>query len=245
MVVVNAAEGEPGSAKDRVLLEALPHLVLDGATLVQNVETLAHLALVARHGPQWFRQLGVPEDPGSLLITLAGAVLHPAVYEVEHGIQLGELLRQAGSATGEIRAFLIGGYFGTWVPADSVGTRLTEQDLAAHGAALGSGVVVALPTSACPVAEVVRVSAYLADQSARQCGPCLHGLASVAQAVAALASGRPWRGSQLQLLRWLSDIEDRGACHHLDLCREMAELCPPEALLLEYDRERGESSSTG
>jgi len=300
-VVANGAEGEPGSAKDRVLLEALPHLVLEGAavaadvagaseilvavterglavetteramaerhaarlreapmrlvpvpnryivgeesalvhyldggpakprfvpprpyergvggrpTLVQNVETLAHLALVARHGAEWFRQVGVPEDPGSLLITLGGAVAHPAVYEVEHGIRLGELLRLAGSATEPIRAFLIGGYFGTWVPREAVDTPLTEQDLAGLGAALGSGVVMVLPTSACPVAEVARVSAYLAEQSARQCGPCLHGLASIAQAVGALASGRPWRGSQLQLLRWLGDVEGRGACHH-------------------------------
>jgi NADH:ubiquinone oxidoreductase subunit F (NADH-binding) len=76
--------------------------------------------------------------------------------------------------------------------------------------------VIALPTSACPVAEVSRVTKYLAAQSARQCGPCVHGLGSIAHAVGALAAGRPWPGSQLQLLRWLSEVAGRGTCHHPD-----------------------------
>src|SRR5262249_53754083 len=57
-------------------------------TLVQNVETLAHLALIARHGAGWFRQLGTELDPGSALVTLSGAVDAPGVYEIEHGMQL-------------------------------------------------------------------------------------------------------------------------------------------------------------
>ncbi len=86
-------------------------------TLVQNVETLAHLALVARFGPGWFRSVGTADEPGSALVTLSGAVRDPGVYEVALGSTLEQLLARAGGATAELGALLVGGYFGTWVPA--------------------------------------------------------------------------------------------------------------------------------
>ena len=213
VVVANACEGEPASAKDRLLLERLPHLVLDGAltaaaavgapdvvfavddeavaaahalraaidergdvrrlgqrvslqavprgyvsgqesavvnflsggpakpratppmvfqrgvqgrpTLVSNVETLGHLALVARHGADWFRALGTPAEPGSTLVTLSGAVAHPGVYEIELGVPLEMLLEAAGGPTRPLRAFVLGGYAGSWVPAAVARRRAT------------------------------------------------------------------------------------------------------------------------
>jgi hypothetical protein len=64
-------------------------------TLVHNVETLAHLALIARHGAGWFRELGTELDPGSALVTMSGALAAPGVYEIEHGMPLSELLEAA------------------------------------------------------------------------------------------------------------------------------------------------------
>ena len=72
-------------------------------TLVSNVETLAHMALIARHGADWFRALGSPTQPGSVLVTLGGAVARPGVYEIAFGSPLADLLasrrrRQRASA---------------------------------------------------------------------------------------------------------------------------------------------------
>ncbi|MGZ6641417.1 MAG: NADH-ubiquinone oxidoreductase-F iron-sulfur binding region domain-containing protein [Solirubrobacteraceae bacterium] len=300
-VVVNGAEGEPMSLKDRVLLERAPHLVLDGAvaaadavgaeaivvavpharvharaavagaiaeredgtrmsvagvpdaflsgeetaliqalegraprptltpprpaqrglkgrpTLVQNAETLAQLALIARHGWAWFRGLGPESHPGSTLISLGGCVHGAGVHEIALGMELGELLDASGGYTEPVRAVLIGGYHGTWVDAaDAATLRLEDDDMAAAGLRMGAGVVVALPQSACPVAEVSAVMTWLAGETAGQCGPCVHGLEAIAGQLAALREGRAGVDTLRRLHRWGAQVTGRGACHHPD-----------------------------
>jgi len=153
-------------------------------TLVNNVETLAHLALIARHGASWFRQLGTPTQPGSALVTLSGPVASPGVYEIEHGASLKSLIDASGGATTRVRGALLGGYAGAWIGADRLqGLALSKEHLAPHGATLGAGIVFLLSEHACPVAETARVGRWMAEQSTRQCGPCLHGLDALAGAV--------------------------------------------------------------
>lgn len=186
-------------------------------TLVQNVETLAHLALVAGRGASWFRAQGTSDEPGSMLCTLGGGVRHRGVVEVPIGTHLGEVIDRAGGASQTLQAVLVGGYHGTWVPAaEAMDLPLSLAGLRPAGAMPGAGVVVALPSATCGLVETARVVGYLADQSARQCGPCLNGLPSLAQALLGLARcdrthGLPDRVRQLTGL-----VEGRGACHHPD-----------------------------
>jgi NADH:ubiquinone oxidoreductase subunit F (NADH-binding) len=290
-VLVNGAEGEPMSAKDALLLELAPHLVLDGAlaaadaigardvviavranaphalaavrracaerpararvrviavpvaylagqelallrfadggsllprtapplpverglrggpTLVQNAETLAHVALIDRHGPAWFRAAGTPEHPGTALVTVGGAVRRPGVVEVACGTSWADVLAAAGGPTEPTQALLVGGYHGAWIP---------ERDLAAlrlDGANLAAGVVVALGASACPARELAGVVRWLAGQVAGQCGPCAHGMPAVAGLLERLVAGTAQTGAGEQLLRWSADLRGRGACH--------------------------------
>jgi len=299
-VIVNGSETEPASAKDALLLERLPHLVLDGAilaaeavgarevivaaretavratlslegaiaertsrrlpirlhlgpggyvsgeesavvhavgggpakptfvpprpferglrgrpTLIQNAETLAQLALIARHGAAWFRELGTSEDPGSMLVTLSGALELPGVYELAYGTAIKDLFAAAGGSREPIQAVLIGGYFGTWIPHNLIGAvSLTRDSLRRAGCSLGAGVVVALGESACGLHESARITAWLAAQSAGQCGPCVYGLEAIAGAFARIARGTPERGELERLQRWCSEVRGRGACHH-------------------------------
>ena len=302
VMVVNAAEGEPASRKDAVLMRTRPHLVLDGAvlaadavgarevivavhpglssvqaaiserqaagmdttisitvvqvpaayvaseesalvrflsgapalptftpprpyergvngrsTLVQNAETLAHLALIARYGDQWFRSVGTPTAPGSLLMTVAGAVQRPGVYELAFGVPLSAAFDAAGGLTEPVQAVLVGGYFGAWLPAETaLSVRLTPADLVAAGAALGAGVLLALPESACGLAESQRVASWLAGQSAGQCGPCTLGLPAIAEDLAVLSRSGNTANVRNRLERRLRLVEGRGACHHPD-----------------------------
>ena len=147
-------------------------------TLVQNVETLAHMALIARHGHDWFRALGTRDEPGSGLFTVSGAVGRPGVYEAAFGSPLRALVAQAGGVRGEPGAFLVGGFFGSWIePFTAQRLSLLDSELAQAGAGLGAGAIAVLPAAACGLDQSARVARYLADESAGQCGPCVHGLA--------------------------------------------------------------------
>jgi len=184
-------------------------------TLVNNVETLAHVALIARHGADWFREVGSRQEPGSTLVTLSGAVMRPGVYEVEPGARLSSLIEAADEATDEVRAVLIGGYFGAWVDGSRVPeTVLGREELRQLGGSLGSGVVFVLPARACGVAESARALAYLARESAGQCGPCANGLPAIAQGVARIAHGLAPEGAEADIERWSGLVHGRGACHH-------------------------------
>ncbi len=212
--------------------------------LVQNVETLAHLALIAARGPDWFRAAGTATEPGTTLVTLDGAV----VREVPLGTPLSVLVRGAdcavrgadcavrgaggairGRDAGDrgaggadrgagVRALLVGGYAGGWVDGDAaLRTRLLEADLRPLGATVGCGAIVTLPASACGVAETVQLMRWLADESAGQCGPCLYGLDAIATALEPLCvPHRPNADPLPQVRRWCGQIAGRGACRHPD-----------------------------
>lgn len=182
-------------------------------TLVQNVETLAHMALIARYGPRWFREVGIPNGSGSLLITVRLPDGRPKVFEVPFGIPLGGLLGDV-SRTG---AVLLGGYHGTWLRVDrALRLRLDNESLKAVGATVGAGIVVALPSDRCGLVETARVVRYLALESAGQCGPCLNGLPRISAAFTDLVRGRARRGVREDLERWSGLVTGRGTCHHPD-----------------------------
>jgi NADH:ubiquinone oxidoreductase subunit F (NADH-binding) len=177
---------------------------------------LAHLAVIARHGAGWFRELGTEHDPGSALVTVSGAVAAPGVYEIEHGMPLSELLEVA-QLSDRLGAVLVGGYFGTWLSGELVPeVRLSGEHLSEYGAALGAGVIVALGAEACPVAETTRIADWFAAESAGQCGPCVNGLDAIAATVHQLATGAASRTAWSDLERWVRDMHRRGACQHPD-----------------------------
>lgn len=186
-------------------------------TLVQNVETLAHVGLVAAHGADWFRRLGTAEDPGSMLVTLGGAVRAPGVHEIAPGVGLAELIDLAGGVDAGIGGVLVGGYFGTWIAGDDApAVTFSSEGLRAAGAAIGAGTVVVLPRGACPLAETARVVTWLAGESAGQCGPCLHGLRDLSLAVRELAAAGDGGGAMREIREVVGLVEGRGACRHPD-----------------------------
>jgi NADH:ubiquinone oxidoreductase subunit F (NADH-binding) len=186
--------------------------------VVCNAETLAQLALIARRGASWFRSTGTSDEPGTMLVTVTGAVRSPGVVEAPIGLTVGEITRLAGGATEQLGAVRVGGYGGAWLPADRAHrVPLTRAGLAAWDASPGPGLLHLLPAQACGLAETARITRYLAGQSAGQCGPCVHGLPELATAAGRLAAGGQstshWAGQVAEIAEL---VTGRGACRHPD-----------------------------
>ena len=118
--------------------------------LIHNAETLAHVAMIARFGAEAFRRQGPADDPGTSLVTISGAVEQPGVVEVARGTALADIAARA-NPLGTPRAFLVGGYGGSWVGPAHFETPYASLPLRAIGASAGVGVlVVARPRSLRP-----------------------------------------------------------------------------------------------
>lgn len=214
--LISRIEGRGGRPRAR------PPLVVERGlgghpTLVQNVETLAQLALLARFGPEWYAEAGTPDEPGTTLVTLAGAVARPGVFETAFGTPLKALL-DAGGADTSSRALLVGGYFGGWLSTGALGGRgYSRSELAELDVSPGAGVLMVLSGSACGLRAGATAVRWLAQQSSRQCGPCTFGLPAIANALLQLSEpGRTDDDALERVRRWCSDVEGRGACHHPD-----------------------------
>ena len=297
VVVVNGTEGEPGSAKDKVLLTRAPHLVLDGAvlaatalgsqeivvgvtddraaasieqaiaerdlaararmvrlperfitgesgalirgingdrpvppgrkqraydsgvgglpTLLSNAETFAQLAVLASLGPRAYRDVGIPAEPGTVLLTVAGSARFPAVVEIPTGAPLAHLLDLCGANAGD--GVLVGGYHGAWLSREAAMlAEVSRESLTKAGGILGAGVIMPIGRRTCPLGECARVAHYLAAESAGQCGPCKLGLADIAGALSGLAAGQDGSAALEALRRAAQLVRGRGACHHPD-----------------------------
>jgi len=330
VVIVNASEGDPTSAKDRELALRSPHLILDGLhiladalgarrrvvvahrhgtiahslhratgerddmpapefalgpagfvaseasalvnllnsgdarplgrfapiweqgvgaapTLVVNAETAAQLALAARFGPQWFAAVGHPDEPGTCLVTMSGALPRPGVVEIPSGLTVRELLGRTGAAADSLA--LVGGLAGTWVRrADIAQLPWTVGAMNRAGVSRGVGSMVVLGAGGCQLVESARILGYLAQESAGQCGPCMFGLPAIADDLNALVSGRADALDRLN--RRLPVVVGRGGCAHPDGAVAMAGsalrlLTGPLATHLSEHLSRGGCAATG
>jgi NADH:ubiquinone oxidoreductase subunit F (NADH-binding) len=215
--VVNRASG--GQSKPKFSLQRSAEKGIDDRpTLVQNAETLAHVAMIARYGSDWYRKLGTERSPGSTLMTVCGNVRHPGVYEVNLGATLGGVLEGVGGTTSPPAGALLGGYFGTWLPSSSLAELPLDVDRlrSEFGAALGCGVLAVLPQGACGIVEATRILTYLAAETSGQCGPCVNGLAALSETMERISASEAGAADVDRVRRWTDMVRGRGACHHPD-----------------------------
>jgi NADH:ubiquinone oxidoreductase subunit F (NADH-binding) len=190
-------------------------------TLVSNVETLAGLPFLQRHGSAEFRSLGTTASPGSFLVTLTGAGHAPGLYEIPHGLTFTELLALHGVSPDHVRGVLMGGYFAGLLDRAVLDATLDHETLRSFGSGLGNGAITVI-TDDCPLAVAASVLAYFDRENAGQCGSCFNGTAAMAAVAGALRDGVATNEDVARLRRWSVVLRGRGACATLDAATNIA-----------------------
>lgn len=182
-------------------------------TVVQNGETLAHVAWILAHSPDAFASVGPERSRGTKLVTLLGKVAQPGLVEIALGTPLLELLSLAGGGTGTTKALFVGGPGGGAIEAGALDTPYDYESLAEAGAHIGSGSVLVTDTATC----MVDTARFFLDFSAREaCGkavPCRIGTLRLVEALDRILAATP-RPDDFDLLRDLSrKMADTALCH--------------------------------
>jgi formate dehydrogenase len=179
-------------------------------TLINNVETLAHVPAILTNGGAWFAGLGLNGATGVRLWSISGAVTRPGCYEAPNGVTLRALIDDvAGGATEEIGAIVPGGAASGVLPPAALDTPLTREGMAEWGCAVGSAGVQVFPDSY-PVLRLLRETMrFFAEESCQKCTPCRIGTRGLEHVLAELDEGRRAMPPE-QLDEWL-DVMERGS----------------------------------
>jgi NADH-quinone oxidoreductase subunit F len=146
-------------------------------TTVNNVESIAAVPFLVRHGADWFRQWGTEKSPGPKLIGVSGNVAVPGNYEVALGTPMREIVDIAGGmAEGhELKFWCPGGSSTPLLPASAIDTPYTFEDIAEQGSMLGTGAVMIYSDQVCVVDTVLRFTEFYEHESCGKCTPCREG----------------------------------------------------------------------
>ncbi len=160
--------------------------------LINNVETLANVALIVANGPEWFRELGTEGSPGTVVCTVTGHLERCGVAEVAMGTPLRALIEEVGGrpVSGEVTAVL-SGVSNALLPGSLLDTPLTYEAMEAAGSGLGSCGFIVFDASVDPVAVAHGVSRFLAVESCGQCTPCKQDGRAVSVALDRLRRSAP------------------------------------------------------
>jgi NADH-quinone oxidoreductase subunit F len=172
-------------------------------TVVNNVETLAHVATIFQFGVDEFVKYGTEKSKGTKMFCVTGAVKRTGVYEVPIGTTIKKLVYElaGGPVEGKkIKAVQVGGPSGGCIPSNLFDLELDYETLQSYGAIMGSGGLVVIDDSGC----MVNVAKYFTDftlaESCGKCLPCRVGMKIMNETLERIVNGEG-REEDLEILR--------------------------------------------
>ncbi len=198
-------EGDRGMPRPRPPFPAVEGL-WQKPTIINNVETLASVALIMQHSAEWFAEYGTETSKGTKIFALVGKVKNTGLVEVPLGTTLREMIFDIGGGVLDdkpFKAVQTGGPSGGCIPAELLDTPVDYESLNAAGTIMGSGGMVVMDEDTC----MVDFARYFLDFAQKEsCGKCI-----------------PCRLGTTQLLFILEKIlKGRGKLEDIDLLEELA-----------------------
>jgi len=171
-------------------------------TIVNNVETLCNVPGIVRHGGEWFQDLGIGEDAGTKLFGVSGRGNNPGLWELPIGTTIREIIEvhAGGMQDGyKLRGILPGGASTDFLTDDHLDLAMDYGTIAQAGSRMGTGTMILMDDSVCPVAMSANLQHFFAQESCGFCTPCREGLPWVEELLKDIEAGRGQPGD-LELL---------------------------------------------
>jgi len=187
-------------------------------TIVNNVETLACVPFILRHGAERFAKIGTEKQGGTRLFCVSGHVARPGVYEEPVSITLRELIEKAGGVRNrnKLKAVIPGGISAKILTADEIDVEMDFDSLLAAGTMAGSGGVIVMDETTCIVEALDSAARFFADESCGQCSPCREGTGWVHRILRRIVDGNGTIQDLDELLAVAGDMEGVTICVFAD-----------------------------
>jgi NADH:ubiquinone oxidoreductase subunit F (NADH-binding)/NADH:ubiquinone oxidoreductase subunit E len=189
--LLEALEGKRGQPRLKPSIPAIEGL-FGMPTVVNNVETLAHVPSIVLRGADWYRGLGLAGAAGYKFVGLSGDLERPGVYEVPFGTTLREIIeRWGGGVLGgrKLKAVVPSGASSGFLPASLADTPMEWNALAKLDSMVGSSAIVAVAEGRCIVDLALNVVRFFARESCGKCWPCRVGSEKLGDVLEAMTEG--------------------------------------------------------
>jgi NADH-quinone oxidoreductase subunit F len=189
--LLNALEGKRATPRAKPPFPQISGLY-GKPTIVNNVETLCCVPHIVNKGADWFINLSKSEDSGTKIYGVSGKVKNPGAWELPIGVTMGELLEEyaGGMQNGyKLKGVLPGGASTDFLTAQHLDTKMDFLSVAKAGSRLGTGTMVVMDDSTCPVGFVHNLQHFFAQESCGWCTPCREGLPWVEKILLSLENG--------------------------------------------------------
>jgi len=212
--LINALEGKRANPRAKPPFPQVSGL-FGKPTVVNNVETLSNLPHILKHGSDWFKNLSPNSDPGTKIYAACGQVENPGLWELPMGITIRELLYDyaGGMKSGmKLKGLLPGGASTDFLVAEHLDTAMDFDSIGKAGSRLGTGGLIVLGDKHCPVAMVLNLLRFFAQESCGWCTPCRDGTAWAVEILTRIEQGQG-TSKDLEQLTDLCDFMWLGKTH--------------------------------
>jgi NADH-quinone oxidoreductase subunit F/NAD(P)H dehydrogenase (quinone)/NADP-reducing hydrogenase subunit HndC len=205
--LMRSIEGKRGMPRPRPPFPAHKGL-WEKPTVLNNVETLANVGQIMRHGGEWYASVGTETSKGTKVFALSGDVNNIGLVEVPMGTTLRTIVYDVGGGIPQkkkFKAVQLGGPSGGCLPEQHLDTPVDYEEIAKVGAIMGSGGVIVMDENTCMVDMARFFMEFVQDESCGKCTPCREGTRRLLQILEKICDGKG-QPEDIDSLELLSDV---------------------------------------